>query len=138
LQAEHSQLQSQLTAQQTAFEREKKEYIARLQKQMESVRASDQQLISELNVKVMQLEGKRMSGAGGGAVASSEWKSKAEMELGQLRARDKELGVVIAKLILNEEASEASFTCYACMNILNNPGTHARALRSHTHTHSPV
>jgi hypothetical protein len=115
-----AQSQQELISMREKFEKDKKDYVARLQKQIEAMRADDQNTISILNLKLMEAQSKPGAGTGAGDLKSSAY-TVAEVQ--KLKAREKELGVVLAKLVLNEEASEASFTCFACMNILNNPVT---------------
>ena len=44
-------------------------------------------------------------------------------DLAKLAAREKELQACVAKLVVNEEASEASFTCFSCVGVFNKPVT---------------
>lgn len=44
-------------------------------------------------------------------------------DLAKLARREAELQATVAKLIVNEEASEASFTCFACLAVFTKPVT---------------
>jgi chromosome segregation ATPase len=44
-------------------------------------------------------------------------------DVSKLAKREAELQACVAKLVVNEEASEASFTCFACMNVFTKPVT---------------
>lgn len=46
-----------------------------------------------------------------------------EHEIDMFRKKERELRATVAKLIVNEEASEASFTCFTCMDVFTDPVT---------------
>jgi len=89
--------------------------MAKLQKQWEDKSAQDERNISDLNMRLMQYQGKQLDNTAGSALTARA--------LTRLRERERELNSTVAKLVLSEEASEASFTCFTCMRIYTLPVT---------------
>jgi hypothetical protein len=44
-------------------------------------------------------------------------------EVARLQKREKELQATVAKLVVSEEATETSFTCFSCVQVFTKPVT---------------
>jgi chromosome segregation ATPase len=109
-----AELEAQATAHAKALADLKAQSDARLGAQLaeaERAQSASSRALLESQHKVAELEGildqPRLSGA----------------DLARLAKREAELQATVAKLVVNEEASEASFTCFACMSIFTAPVT---------------
>lgn len=100
-------------------DKQREDYMARAQEEFTQRLESLQNSTAELQTRLIQQQHKNAE-----LQSALDLKPKEDpLDKAAIRRKEKELQVAIAKLIVSEEATEASFTCIQCIKIYKEPVT---------------